>query len=76
MSTTTDRPIDPADVAAVAAQGPTWLLRFRRWFGKNLIPIFAFLAFIYLFVPIAYTVDGRLLSSSEIHGSNAIPAAW
>jgi len=28
----------------------------RRWFSKNLIKIYAFLAFVYLFIPIAYTM--------------------
>ena len=55
-ATSRQRPVDPDDVAAVAAQGPPALLRFRRWFGRNLIPIFAAIAFVYLFVPIAYTI--------------------
>jgi spermidine/putrescine transport system permease protein len=28
----------------------------RRWLSKNLIKIYAFLAFVYLFIPIAYTM--------------------
>ena len=27
-----------------------------RWFGKNLIRIYMALAFIYLFIPVAYTI--------------------
>ena len=29
--------------------------RIQRWFGRNLIKIYAFIAFTYLFIPVAYT---------------------
>jgi spermidine/putrescine transport system permease protein len=28
----------------------------KRWFSKNLIRIYAFLAFTYIFIPIIYTI--------------------
>jgi len=31
------------------------VIRFRRWFGRNLIRVYMFLAFTYLFIPVAYT---------------------
>lgn len=39
------------------AKAPTIspVLRFRRWFGRNLIRVYMFLAFTYLFIPVAYT---------------------
>lgn len=34
---------------------PSFSHRFNRWFSRNLIRIYAALAFIYLFIPVAYT---------------------
>ena len=34
---------------------PTFSHRASRWFSRNLIRIYAALAFIYLFIPVAYT---------------------
>jgi spermidine/putrescine transport system permease protein len=36
--------------------GDSVYAKVQRWFGRNMIPIFALLAFVYLFVPIAYTI--------------------
>ena len=39
------------------AKAPTIspVIRFQRWFGRNLIRVYMFLAFTYLFIPVAYT---------------------
>jgi spermidine/putrescine transport system permease protein len=42
-------------IAEVAAPTISPVIRFRRWFGRNLIRVYMFLAFTYLFIPVAYT---------------------
>jgi len=42
-------------IAEAAAPTISPVIRFRRWFGRNLIRVYMFLAFTYLFIPVAYT---------------------
>jgi spermidine/putrescine transport system permease protein len=44
-----------ADPTAAEGARPGAGRRIRRWFGDNLLRIFAFLAFFYLLLPVAYT---------------------
>lgn len=44
----------PEPVARI--RGDSTYSRAQRWLGRNMIPLFAGLAFVYLFVPIAYTI--------------------
>jgi len=54
MTTTTARPA--AAPGRRPAQRPPALRRAGRWLSEHLVAIYAFLAFVYLFVPIAYTI--------------------
>jgi spermidine/putrescine transport system permease protein len=42
-------------IAEAAAPTISPVIRFRRWFGRNLIRVYMFLAFTYPFIPVAYT---------------------
>lgn len=42
-------------IAEAAAPTISPVIRFRRWFGRNLIRVYMFIAFTYLFIPVAYT---------------------
>ncbi|NDA41838.1 MAG: ABC transporter permease, partial [Actinobacteria bacterium] len=42
-------------MSTAAIPTPSLSHRARRWFSRNLIRIYATLAFIYLFIPVAYT---------------------
>ena len=42
-------------MTAVAIPTPSLSHRSKRWISRNLIRIYAFVAFIYLFIPVAYT---------------------
>ena len=54
MSTVTATGV-PAASTEPPAVAPWWV-RLRRWFGDNVLRLYAVIAFIYLFVPIAYTI--------------------
>jgi spermidine/putrescine transport system permease protein len=42
-------------IAEAAAPTISPVIRFRRWLGRNLIRVYMFIAFTYLFIPVAYT---------------------
>ena len=42
-------------IAEATAPTISPVIRFQRWFGRNLIRVYMFLAFTYLFIPVAYT---------------------
>ena len=42
-------------IAEATAPTISPVIRFKRWFGRNLIRVYMFLAFTYLFIPVAYT---------------------
>ena len=42
-------------IAEASAPKISPVVKFQRWFGRNLIRVYMFLAFTYLFIPVAYT---------------------